>query len=238
MGARAVKLDDPFRVGQVNAKGRPICGAKRRGLDLACQLPPAAGRDRCRRHGGMSPVGPASPQYKHGRFSNVLPARYHAAYHGSIDNPRAASLRHELGLLEAREAELLAALSTNETVDTWRDLADAWSDYRAAADAKDLTAASAALRRVNTLVGTGSATAASNAATWAALLRVFNTKRGVSESERKYEIERGKIVQQAEAQRLVGMLLDVIRQEIDDRATLSRIAVAFGRAALAITGDG
>ncbi len=47
------------------------CGAKTR-KGTPCQRPPMAGMTRCRLHGGATPIGMASPHYKHGRRSRFL----------------------------------------------------------------------------------------------------------------------------------------------------------------------
>src|SRR5215831_19115754 len=50
------------------------CGAKCRTTGKPCTRPPVSGRTRCRVHGGATPVGIASPHYKHGRRSAYLDA--------------------------------------------------------------------------------------------------------------------------------------------------------------------
>lgn len=45
------------------------CCARTRGGGL-CQNYVMAGRSRCRMHGGASLRGPASPRYRHGRYSH------------------------------------------------------------------------------------------------------------------------------------------------------------------------
>ena len=48
-----------------------VCGAKLRGKDKTCQKSPMA-NGRCRLHGGATPSGPASPNYKHGRYADAF----------------------------------------------------------------------------------------------------------------------------------------------------------------------
>lgn len=47
------------------------CGAKCRDGGY-CEAYPVSGRDRCRMHGGTSPVGAESPNYQHGAYSDYL----------------------------------------------------------------------------------------------------------------------------------------------------------------------
>lgn len=48
-----------------------ICGAKLRGKDKTCQKSPMA-NGRCRLHGGATPSGPDSANYKHGRYAEAF----------------------------------------------------------------------------------------------------------------------------------------------------------------------
>ncbi len=47
------------------------CGAKTRGGGT-CKKPPVPGKKRCRLHGGATPSGPDSANYKHGRYATVF----------------------------------------------------------------------------------------------------------------------------------------------------------------------
>ena len=47
------------------------CGAKTRS-GAACRRAPLAGRKRCRLHGGATPRGAASPDWRHGRHCRAL----------------------------------------------------------------------------------------------------------------------------------------------------------------------
>lgn len=51
------------------------CGAKTRGGG-SCKRQPVKGKTRCRLHGGATPSGPDSANYKHGRYSK--------AFHGTM----------------------------------------------------------------------------------------------------------------------------------------------------------
>lgn len=50
---------------------KKVCGAKLRGKDRTCQKAPMA-NGRCRLHGGATPNGPDSANYKHGRYADVF----------------------------------------------------------------------------------------------------------------------------------------------------------------------
>tara|TARA_R110000744_G_scaffold311969_1_gene419381 strand:- start:442 stop:1218 length:777 start_codon:yes stop_codon:yes gene_type:complete len=50
--------------------GKPRCNAKLRGKDQKCRVSPILGEKRCRLHGGIVQLGPASPNYTHGLYSS------------------------------------------------------------------------------------------------------------------------------------------------------------------------
>jgi hypothetical protein len=84
---------------------RRACGAKKRD-GTPCPTPPMA-NGRCRMHGGATPVGPALPQFRHGRYSKYLPERLAERYQASLEDSELLGLRDELGLVDARIADLL-----------------------------------------------------------------------------------------------------------------------------------
>lgn len=96
------------------AAPRRICGARAKGTGKPCQLPPLAGRTRCRMHGGASPRGVASARYIHGRYSRALkdvPKVLREAYRDGMQDWRLARCKDELALLDGRIAQLVATLS-------------------------------------------------------------------------------------------------------------------------------
>lgn len=92
--------EGPLRKG---AAPRNICGAKKRDGGQ-CHKAPVRGATRCRLHGGTQPVGVASPNWKHGRYSNP---RYRLdpstqlgeAYRRHLADPDYMALDQELALL-------------------------------------------------------------------------------------------------------------------------------------------
>ena len=54
-------------------KGHPICASKLRNKDAVCLSSTRLGNGRCRRHGGTSLRGNASPKYKTGEHSIYTP---------------------------------------------------------------------------------------------------------------------------------------------------------------------
>ena len=100
---------------------KKICGAKRKNAEgKVCQLPPAKGRTRCRYHGGASLSGIASPTFKHGRYSKVLPTGLRKKFEEAGKDPMLLSHEPELKLLDVKLSELIGELETGRRTGSHR----------------------------------------------------------------------------------------------------------------------
>ena len=103
-------------------KEKNICGARRRNAEgKVCQLPPAKGRTRCRFHGGATLRGIASPTFKHGRYSKVLPRGLRKRFEEAGRDTFLFSNKPELKLLDVKLSELVADLGRLEGSILWKN---------------------------------------------------------------------------------------------------------------------
>ena len=65
---------------------------------------------RCRIHGGLSPKGTASARWKHGRYSRYLPKGIADAYKRAEAGPELLSLREDVAVLDALQADALRSM--------------------------------------------------------------------------------------------------------------------------------
>src|SRR5690349_13713695 len=98
----------------------PICGAKTK-TGAPCKGAPMP-NGRCRLHGGKTPSGIASPQYKTGRYSRVLPTRLQSRYDAARTDAALLELRDDISLLDARLEDLLSRVDTGESGVLWASL--------------------------------------------------------------------------------------------------------------------
>lgn len=88
----------------LGSRETPRCGAKTRSGG-SCQRFPVRGRERCPKHGGKTPRGPASPHWKHGQRSRYLPRGLRQRVERLISDPDLVALDLEVatvrGLIEA-----------------------------------------------------------------------------------------------------------------------------------------
>jgi hypothetical protein len=80
--------------------------------------------DVCRYHGGLSLRGPASPRWKHGRYSRYVPERMVQAVETLRDDPRLLEMAHELSVLKVQFDEALAKAQEGGTAAAWARLHD------------------------------------------------------------------------------------------------------------------
>jgi len=114
--------DHLYRTGMRNEKGTPICGARKSTYPAdrtPCQCTALYPNGRCRYHGGPSPSGMASPNYKTGRYSKVLPLNLRARYEEARDDPELLSLTNEITVLITRIQQLFARVETGESGSLW-----------------------------------------------------------------------------------------------------------------------
>lgn len=110
--------------------GHPICGSKlRKKPGQFCQirvgLDPETGR--CHRlHGGGTPKGAASPNFKHGKFSrvwqNLLPKDVAKDVRRALSDPELLNLEHEAALSDARVAQVARRMKENGGAPSWPSL--------------------------------------------------------------------------------------------------------------------
>lgn len=85
-------------------KGFTICGAKNR-QSSPCKNRPAK-NGRCKgRHGGKAPHGAASPNFKHGRFSEYMPKGWRDQYEKNRASRDSLDLLHDLAALGVTELQ-------------------------------------------------------------------------------------------------------------------------------------
>lgn len=88
------------------------CGAKTRSGE-PCKADPVRGRKRCRMHGGTQPIGPASPNWKHGRRSQVTGPLLEALARAE-DDEKLLDLRAGVALFDVRLEEISRRLEAGD----------------------------------------------------------------------------------------------------------------------------
>ncbi|MFN8533863.1 MAG: HGGxSTG domain-containing protein [Dehalococcoidia bacterium] len=198
------------------------CGAKTRAGD-PCRRLPAPGRTRCYSHGGKSLAGPASPRWKDGRYSKLIPANLATSYHNLLEADTLHDLRNEMAALGARFGELLSQLGSGESGRAWQALAKARAAYAAATAAGE--SPDGPLADLFALIDTG----LGDSAVWEEIRATTDQLRRAAEVELKRRKEEREHLTADQALALAAALAEVVRTHVRDRATLAAIGADFDR---------
>lgn len=176
-------------------------------------------------HGGTQPVGPASPAWKDGRHSRVLPKRMLDDYRASLADPDRLVLNAEIAIVDARLNDLLLLVDTGESGRIWAALQRAVMDLEAAQAGRDAVAAAKAQFVITTLIREGVA----GWTAWTDVLALIDRRRKLVESERKRLVQAQQVVTTDQALALLGLLVQAVQQHVRDDAALRAIADEYTR---------
>lgn len=198
---------------------QPQCKAKSKQKGTRCTKPCVPGMAVCRYHGGLSPRGAASPQFKHGRYSKYLPDRLQVHYETAAADPDLLSLRSELMLTDARLGELLATIGTGAGPERWQALATAHAALDAARRTGHTAGMAAALTELGALITDG----ARDGEVWQEIHAVINGRRRLVQTEAR---RLQQLHQMVTVERVLGLMTAVaesVRTHVQDQDTLVAI---------------
>jgi hypothetical protein len=190
------------------------------------------GLEVCRMHGGKTPRGPASANYKDGRHSRFLPSRMFAAYRAAGLDPELMSLRQDLALLDARIIDVLKRVDTGEAGSIWIALQAAWVRLAQAQERADVVTYKIAFDDVGRLVNKGFG----DTAAWREIGELIDQRRKLVASEQRRLTLAHEVLSRDQAMALMGQVVDILRRHVPDRDVLS--AIALDMQALGHRGNG
>jgi len=185
-----------------------------------CQRHAAIGRTTCSMHGGTASIGPASPEFKHGRYSNALPTRLLERYRESLNDPELLNGRAEIAVIDTRLVELLTGLDSAGSAQLWRALRDAYRALQTAQRTRDPSALRLALAAFGAIVERGD----DDRATWSEAIHLVGVRQRLVESERKRLVEMQHMITSTEAMTLVTAVSESVRTHVTDETTLRAIS--------------
>jgi hypothetical protein len=195
------------------------------------------GKTKCASHGGKNLSGMASPTFKHGRYSKVLPARLAANYEASITDQELLSLRSEISLIDARVMELISKVDSGEAGKLWLDLQKSMAEFdnlqRQASAAYDdekkradlLKASADTLNSIKGMIKHG----ASEWMIWQEIADGLENRRKLTETEQKRLVAMQTMVTTEQAMILVSALTAAVKKHVTDVQQLSKIQTEFVR---------
>lgn len=213
MGPRLPKL--PAR--------RERCGAKAVSTGKPCRRWKLAGRERCRRHGGASPRGPASPAYKHGFYSKTLPRDIGDRARTALADPELKNLKTLIAVLDVDIQNATARLKSG--VGATADAAKALAAFRAAWADGDIDGQAVHLKALSGALDT----AAGQERAWAKLWDMAERKDRLLTGEvNRHKVTADMINADRVSAFMVGMI-DALKEESEDRDLVKRVLVRWER---------
>ncbi len=201
--------------------GRNICGALARTKQTPCTARPLHGKrgnGRCRMHGGKNGAGPAAGNWRHGRNSKYLPDDLLEDYREAFTDPDYLSLRSQISVNEAREAELIRQLGDNAP--RWGDLERISTALTNAVVEGDMDKVMKESTRISELVVQGR----KRGLLWDKIEQVQEHGKKLKTAESKIMKDRDMTLDKDRAMALVMWLIAMLRERISDRVLLSEIA--------------
>lgn len=177
------------------------------------------GTTKCRAHGGATPRGMASPNYKHGRFSKYMPRHLLTHYKAAMSDGKLISLREDLAVIDARMAELMGRIEGRESANAWAQAREAQTIIRAGFGAQDTTMIQAGMRQLTDALSAGQA----DYKTWDELTKVMDVRRKIVESERRFMVELQQMLTIEDVTMIIDALASSIKRNVTDVRALSAI---------------
>jgi len=193
------------------------CTANSKQSGKRCRRAASPGKDVCPSHGSKSLEGPAHPNWRHGKRSQMLSRiGLGAAYEAAMADPNLGSLREQIALCEARIEELLERLTGESKSHHWQ-LAG-----RLIGECQNGTAPNRAkaLARLQAVIEAG----ARDEGTWAQLGEQMELRRKLTDTEGKNLERLHQTLTAEQAMALMSRLVVVIKRHVTDRGALAEIS--------------
>lgn len=185
---------------------------------------------RCHKHGGATPVGFGLPQTVTGRHSKYLPTRLIGRYQEAVSDPELLALRDDIGLLDTRIGQVVAALDTGESRESWvalmaavSSLEDQWQ--KLLDDGEPPEAMERTVESIGRLVRQG----LSEGYVWSEIRGLLKDRAGLVASERSRLVELQQYVTSERALLFVHAVMASVKQHVSDRRALAAISADLAR---------
>lgn len=201
------------------------CTATSKRTGKRCRARAMNGRNVCYFHGGMTPRGVASPHFKTGRYSKYLPDKLAEKYQLAQGDPELLGLRDDIALIDARTAELLKQAQTGESGRVWEAVRKTYQDLNMAIKLSNAEDMAGCLQRLDKLIMVG----VRDYAIWREITDNLEQRRRLVESERRRLMDMEQMITVERVMLLVAAIVDIVRKNVTDVATLQTISADVGK---------
>jgi len=211
-------------------KGRELCGATAKSTGKPCRSLAYPRNGRCKNHGGPTPAGFGSPNFKHGRWSEYLPKDLGARYAAALQDPDLLVLAHEIALLDARIGDLLLRFDTAETAAAWAKLGNEWAGFMEAVQTGNGKRQKQGITNLHGLI----TAAADNEQAWLELDDLIEKRRRLVDTEQKRQTAAKLLMSVEETMGIMSLFIanvkDAVRlhsSDADYKRIMSGVSVAY-----------
>lgn len=191
----------------------------------------------CYKHGGATPGGIGSPNWKHGRYSRYVPTGLRERYEAEASDPELLALNDEIALARSRLSSLLEKIGEMpDSGSTWRELRKSFNRFEAAQKTaqrlsegperdRKLDEASKALGQTRMIIKRGVA----EWAAWNEVLSITEQVRKLSDSEQKRRAAGEYILQMHDVMALFDYVVNLINDIVSDPKEKFRLSEGIHR---------
>jgi len=184
------------------------CGAKNR-QGLPCAKRPLRGRERCKNHGGASPVGRAHPNFKTGRWSRYLPQGLTQLYETAQADPFSKSHGPDLHLIDTKIADLLRGIDDGNPGEKLSQVQRIWGRLRKAQRTNNDLGIRRCISELNDLLS-----GPNMQASWEEIYQCMDLRRKTLEAEQKRLKDAQQMISIEELLILTHFLSDSIKTSV------------------------
>ncbi len=195
------------------------CTAKSKRTGQQCQQNAMRGSTKCYSHGGATPKGIASPHFKTGRYSKVLPTRLLEDFAASINDPALLDLTREIGVIDARLHDILKRVDSGESGQTWKELKATYKAMQIAHAKGDNEATADALNELGRLITKGHM----DTIVWGEVGQLIEHRRRLVESEQKRLVALQQMIRADKFMVFVQVLADSVKRNVSNKHEVAAI---------------
>lgn len=202
---------------EFRADGQQRCKAWLREKDRQCGSFACKESDVCMSHGAAAiRLGPAHHNWKHGRYSKLVPNNLKEVYETSVTDPEILVQRDSIALCDARMGELLEQLSESPSP-PWKEAGREVAKLRTALAKEDPKALHDVIDTLDEMIKAGSSTDR----TWEKIFQAMKRRGDSVEQERRRLEAQKAYITGPQVVALATRMVDLASKYIDDRAHLA-----------------
>jgi len=206
------------------------CTATSKRTGERCKANAMNGRDVCYHHGGRSLRGADHPNWKGGkttakigRYSADLPERLVDAYERSVTDPQLIHLSSEIGVLDARIAELIGKIDAGDPNGRLEEIDMAWAGFAEKRKAGDVEGMNHSLQVLEAAI----TRERTDGAIWEQIQKAIDLRRKLANTQRMILTDEQNVVTASQVITLAQTLVSIIRERVKDPMVVQLIKQDF-----------